>query len=165
MPSRLDHSPSCMWPPADRRVVLAVLGQQARRPSSDSRWRTPWPGASAAVVLDAVAVVGEEAHAEAASSAIGGEPLPARPTVMAAAAAARRQSASRPSCSTSFDDAGAVDAPARVLGIATTAGEAAEGGGPAAGLDGLGLLLAGLAQVGVEVDEARGDDAAAGVER
>ena len=41
---------------------------------------------------------------------------------------------------------------------------AAEGGGPAAGLDRLGLLPARLAQVGVQVDEAGRHDAAAGVE-
>ena len=42
--------------------------------------------------------------------------------------------------------------------------ESAERRGPAAGLDRLGLLATGLAQVGVEVDEAGRDDAAAGVE-
>ena len=41
---------------------------------------------------------------------------------------------------------------------------AAERGGPGAGLDGLGLLLARLAEVAVEVDEAGADHAAAGVE-
>ena len=55
--------------------------------------------------------------------------------------------------------------PASVLGMATTRGEPAERGGPGAGLDRLGLLLAGLAEVGVQVDEAGRDDAAAGVER
>ena len=43
-------------------------------------------------------------------------------------------------------------------------GEPAERRGAAAGLDGLGLLLAGLAQVHVQVDEAGADDAAGGVE-
>ena len=43
-------------------------------------------------------------------------------------------------------------------------GEAAERGRPAAGLDRLGLLLAGLAQMGVQVDEAGADDAARGVD-
>ena len=28
MPSRLDHSPSCMCPPAGERLVLAVLGER-----------------------------------------------------------------------------------------------------------------------------------------
>jgi len=41
---------------------------------------------------------------------------------------------------------------------------AAERGGPGAGLDRLGLLVAGLPQVRVEVDQAGGDHAAAGVE-
>ena len=43
-------------------------------------------------------------------------------------------------------------------------GEASEGGGAGAGLDRLGLFVAGLAQVGVQVDEARYDEAAGGVE-
>ena len=59
--------------------------------------------------------------------------------------------------------AGAVDGRVGV-GHGHDGGVAAEGGGPGAGLDRLGLLPAGLAQVGVEVDQAGGDDAAAGVE-
>ena len=38
-PSRLDHAPSCMWPPAASARVLAVLGQ--RRPRARARTRAP----------------------------------------------------------------------------------------------------------------------------
>ena len=59
MPSRLDHSPSCMWPPAASAVVLAVLGQ------GDAEAAGVLEGpAHEAVVLHAGAVVGEEPHAE-----------------------------------------------------------------------------------------------------
>ena len=50
-----------------------------------------------------------------------------------------------------------------VLGMASTAGEAAQHRGPGTGLDRLGLLLARLAQVRVHVDQT-GATAAAGVE-
>src|SRR5699024_11490896 len=43
-------------------------------------------------------------------------------------------------------------------------GETAAGGGAGAGLDSLGLLAAGLAQVGVEVHEAGQDDAPVGLD-
>src|SRR5690606_5863606 len=59
--------------------------------------------------------------------------------------------------------AGGVGGGGRV-GRGPRAREATEDGGARAGLDRLGLRGARLAQVGVQVDEPRGDDAAAGVE-
>ena len=50
------------------------------------------------------------------------------------------------------------------VGHGVHGGEAAAGGGAGAGLDGLGLLAAGLAQVGVEVDQTGEDHAALGVD-
>ena len=51
-----------------------------------------------------------------------------------------------------------------VFGIATTAVKPPSAAAAAAGLDRLGVLVARLAQVHVQVDQAGGDDAAAGVE-
>ena len=98
----------------------------------------------------------------AASSAIGARRSPARPTVMAPATATSAMARSA-----SVEDVahrlGRVQGGLGV-GHGHHGGEAPEGGGPGPGLDGLGLLAARLAQVGVEVDQARGDHAAAGVQ-
>ena len=161
MPRRLDHSPSCMWPPVGEGLVLAVLGQGdgPGRPLAYSRARRMRP-----VVLHAAAVVGEDPHAERRQLAHRRErPRPARPTVMAPLTRTSHSPAVSPSVEHLAHHGGGVDGRLGV-GHGQHGGEAAEGGGPAAGLDRLGLLAARLAQVGVEVDEARGDDAAGGVE-
>ena len=69
-PSRLDHSPSCMWPPpasASSSQCWASVDVEAPRvlegPAHDRH------------VLDAGAVVGEEAHPERGQLAHRGEPL------------------------------------------------------------------------------------------
>ncbi len=99
----------------------------------------------------------------AAISAIGASRSPARPTVMAPPRCdvAQRRAAEVEHLA---DHAGASRWPARCWAWPRTRGVAAERRGPGPGLDRLGLLPAGLAQVGVEVDQAGGDDAAAGVE-
>ena len=62
-----------------------------------------------------------------------------------------------------LDDAGGVGDRVGV-GHRVDGGEAAEGGGAAAGLDGLGVLAARLAQVGVQVDQPGQRDEPAGVD-
>ena len=62
-----------------------------------------------------------------------------------------------------LDDAGGVGDRVGV-GHRVHGGEAAERGGPGAGLDGLGVLAAGLAQVGVQVDQAGQRDQPVGVD-
>ncbi|GAA3116509.1 hypothetical protein GCM10017600_41640 [Streptosporangium carneum] len=63
-----------------------------------------------------------------------------------------------------LDDAGGVGDRVGV-GHGVHRGVAAEGGGAGAGLDGLRVLPAGLAEVGVQVDQARQSDEAPGVDR
>ena len=150
MPSRADHSPSCMWPPAEST-------------GSSQCWASTTPGRLAAYSMrpahqagvgDAGAVVGEEPHAELGHLAERGEllPRPADGDGARGAHVARRGAAELEHLA---HDAGVVDGRDGV-GHGEDARVAAEGGGPGAGLDRLGLLLARLAQVAVEVDEARG---------
>ena len=73
------------------------------------------------------------------------------------------QRARRPSSGTSRTTP-ALSMAGSVLGMATTAVKPPSAAARDAGLDRLGLLPAGLAQVGVEVDQPGRDDAAAGVE-
>ena len=63
-----------------------------------------------------------------------------------------------------LDDAGGVG-DREGVGHGVDGGVAAEGGGAGAGEDGLGVLAAGLAQVGVEVDQAGQQDLPVGVDR
>ena len=78
---------------------------------------------------------------------------PRSPTVTAPTGCTSTSPASRPRRQHLLDDAGGVGDRVGV-GHREDRGEAAEGGGGRAGRDGLGVLAAGLAQVGVQVDEA-----------
>ena len=138
---------------------LAVLGEHDVEPE-----RVLQRPAHQQRVLHAVAVVGEEPHAGGGQLGERGErPRRARPTVMHPAGSTSHSPARLALGAHELDHARRV---LRRVGVRHRhdRGEPAERGGPAAGLDRLGLLVAGLAQVGVEVDEARRDDAAAGVE-
>ena len=93
---------------------------------------------------------------------MGARRSPARPTVMAPATATWHM-APAPSARTSRATA-ALSIGGSVLGMATTAVNPPSAAARAAALDGLGFLAAGLAQMGVQVDESRGHQAPAGVE-
>ena len=158
MPSRLDHSPSCMWPPAASDSSSQCCASVTPRPDAYSSARrmsrlscTPLPSSV------------NMRTPSAAISAIGASCSPSRPTVIAPATCTSHSAALRPRSSTSRTTRGAVDGR---LGVrhGDDGGEAAERGGPRAGLDGLGFLAPGLAQVRVQVDQPGRDDAAAGVE-
>ena len=115
-----------------------------------------------AVVLDAVAVVGEEADAEAGQLGHGCELL----TRPADGEGGRRVDGAERIPAESLDladDGRAVDG-RRGVGHRHHGSEAAARRGPGAGFDGLGLLPARFSEVGVEVDQAGADDAAAGVQ-
>ena len=157
-PSSLQHWPSCITAPVRQAADLAVLGEDdvetervLHRPAHQQR------------VLHAVAVVGEEAHP-------GVGELGERRQLLARPAdrdAAGRQHLAQPGRLTLGPHE--VDDATRVLGRVGVRHRhdgrvATERGGPGPGLDRLGLLLARLAQVGVEVDEPRRHDAAAGIE-
>ena len=131
--------------------VLAVLGEDDALAEAAGVLHGP---AHEAGVGDAGAVVGEEPHAELGHLAERRELLarPADGDGARGAHVARRRAAELEHLA---HDAGVVDGRDGV-GHGEDARVAAEGGGPGAGLDGLGLLLAGLAEVAVEVDEARG---------
>lgn len=115
------------------------------------------------VVLDTPAVVGEQAHAECGHLANGRELLAGtvdgdgagHPHVGETGLATEQHDLTDHCC--------VVDGR---LGVrhGDNGREPAEGGSPRAGLDRLGLLAAGLAQVGVEVDQAGSHHAAPGVE-
>ena len=98
----------------------------------------------------------------AASSPMGASRSPARPTVMAPATATWHIAPS-PSDEDFEGHRRTVDRRVGV-GHGHHRREAPQGGGTGPGLHGLGLLGPGLAQMGVEVDEARGHQASAGVE-
>ena len=116
-------------------------------------------------VGDALAVVGEDPHA---GRGVGhraelGQPLAGQ----AHGDRADREHVAVPGLAAQppdlLDHAGGVGDRVGV-GHGVHGGEAAEGGGPGAGVDGLGVLAARLAQVGVQVDQARQGDQAAGVD-
>ena len=115
-----------------------------------------------AAVLHPGAVVGEESTPSAASSAMGARAWPARPTVMAPAT---DTSAMQPTPSVEHfgRHSGGIDGWLGV-GHGDNGREAAEGRRPGPGLDRLGLLTPGLAQMGVQVDQPGADQAAPGVE-
>ena len=104
-----------------------------------------------AAVLHAGAVVGEERHAERRQLAERGQRL-AGPPDGDGTGHRHLGRAPRPRASTSAGHPGRVDGRLRV-GHGHDGGVAAEGGGPGPGLDRLGLLAAGLAQMGVQVDQ------------
>ena len=102
-------------PARGERVVLAVLGQG----DAEAGGVLERP-AHQAGVLHAVAVVGEEAHAEGGHLGHRRQRSPARPTVMAPATSTSHSAASRPSSWTSRTTP-ALSMAGSVLGIATTA--------------------------------------------
>ena len=137
MPSRLDHSPSCMWPPAAR----AASSQCWARVTPRAQLAYSMARRMSRVVLHAGAVVGEQAHPEARPARPSAPAArPARPTVMAPAdthvAERRRRRARAPA----GDHAARVDGRVGV-GHGHHRGVAAERRGPAAGLDRLGRPL------------------------
>ena len=147
MPSRLDHSPSCMWPPG-------------ARASSSQCWASTTPRAPGVlhgpahepVVLHAVAVVGEEAHAEAGQLGHRGQLL-----ARAADRDGRRpdvaQRPSRPSSEDLPDHRRGESMAGSVLGMATTAVKPPRAAARVP-VSTVSASSAGLAQVGVQVDEA-----------
>ena len=153
MPSRLDQAPSCMAPPAARHVVLAVLGQR------DAEALGVVEGTShERAVLHAGAVVGEERDAERGQLASGARAL-AGPTDGDGAGHGDLGHAADAEGEHLRRHAGRVDGWLRV-GHGHDGRVAPERGRPGSGLDRLGLLAAGLTQVGVQVDQARADQAA-----
>ncbi len=113
-------------------------------------------------VLHTGAVVGEEGHAEGRQLAERGQGVAgasdgdgAGHRDLGGAADPERQHLGR--------HAGRIDRRLRV-GHGHNGRVATERGGPGTGLDRLGLLATGLTQVGVQVDQPRADQAAAGVE-
>ena len=143
--------------PGGQAGVLAVLGQgdpQALGVVEGPAHERP--------VLHARAVVGEEGHAEGGQLAERGQRGAGAPD----GDGARHRDLGRAARAEGEDlrrHPGGVD---RRLGVGhgDDGRVAAEGGRPGARLDRLGLLAPGLAQVGVQVDQARADEAAGGVE-
>ena len=117
-------------------------------------------------VVDALAVVGEDPdprRRSRPSRRARRAARPRRPTVTAPTGlhvAVAGLAAEPPDL---LDDAGGVGDRVGV-GHRVHGGEAAERGGPGAGHDGLGVLAAGLAQVGVQVDQAGQRDQPVGVD-
>ena len=114
MPSRLDHSPSFMWPPPARAASSQCWARVTPRPPPYSRARrmsrlscTPVPSSV------------NRRTPRAAISAIGASRSPARPTVMAPATSTSHR-ARRPRCWTSRTTLASSMA-GSVLGMATTA--------------------------------------------
>ena len=157
-PSSLQHRPSCITAPAVRRATSQCWASTMSRPSEYSIARRISSG-SCTPLPSSVKI----RTPASTSSANGASASPARPIVMHPAGSTSHSPAASPWAAHELDDA------PRVLGRVGVrhrhdGREAAEGGGPAARLDRLGLLPPGLAQVDVEVDEPGRDDAAAGVE-
>ena len=132
---------------------LAVLGERdaepagvLERPAHEER------------VLHAIAVVGEDAHADRGQFGEGGELGPVPADRDRGSGEHLAQSGPGGLLPDEVDHFHAVLCRIGV-GHRHDRGEAAECGGSAAGLDRLGLLLAGLAQVRVQIDEPGADDA------
>ncbi len=160
----------------DRRASRAARGGRRARPRGSRRaarrgagscacWETTPPKArtysSARRITrascDAVAVVGEDPDPRPGSGAMrpsSASSSPARPLVTAPTGWTSTSPAARPR-SRMRSAASAVSVTGLVLAIASTAVKPPTRGGPRAGGDGLGVLAARLAQVGVEVDESR----------
>ena len=150
-PSRLQHVALVHHRAFGEPGHLAVLGERdaevervLERPAHQQR------------ILHAVAVVGEEVHA-------GGGELGERRELLAVAAdrdRSRREHVAQPGelalAADEVDHARPQSWVGSVLGIATIAVKPPSAAARLPGLDRLGLLLARLAEVGVEVDEARG---------
>ncbi len=138
-------------------VVLAVLGQgdpEALGVVEGAPHERP--------VLHAGAVVGEEGHPEGRQLAERGQGLAGAPD----GDGTRHRDLGRAADTEGQHlgcHPGRVDRRLRV-GHGHNGREAAEGGRPGPGLDRLRLLAAGLAQMGVQVDQPGADEAAGGVE-
>ena len=144
--------------PSGQRVHLAVLGQDHPQSGGVLHGPAHEPG-----ILHAIAVIGEQAHAQRGHFGYGGQPVPlaahsdgARGVHIARCRAAQRQHF--------LHHRGTVDGRVGV-GHGHHRAEPAPHGGPAPRLDGLGLLGTGLAQMGVHVDQSGGHHAAGGVQR
>ena len=137
---------------------LAVLGE------SDVEVACVFEGPSHQLrILHSRAVVGEQSNTGVAQFAEGREVLPCASD----GDAPRRHHLAESSPTALFPNE--VDHDARVVrrfgvGHGHHGGEPTECCGPRAGLDGLGLLATGFAQVNVQVDQPGGDDASGGVE-
>ena len=159
-PSRAERSPSCICAPTVSRGSSACW---ATTPSK--RLDVLQRAAHQRRVGDAVPVVGEDPHA---GGGVGhgaelGQPL----ALQADGHRADRDDVDQAGLLAQppdlLDDAGGVGDRVGV-GHGVHGGEPAQRGGPAAGLDGLGVLPAGLAQVGVQVDQAGQRDQPGGVD-
>ncbi len=158
MPNRADQAPSCIDPPAASTSSSQCWASVTPSPRAYSSARrisrascTPLPSSV------------KNRTPRSASSAIGVSWEPARSIVMAADVRTSHE-VPRPRSRTSRAMP-AESMAGRGVGHGQHAREPAEGGGAGARLDRLGLFLARLAQVGVQVDEPGGDHAAAGVQR
>ena len=138
--------------PGQRRV-LAVLGQHG---AGEGPGVLQGPAHEAGVGHTG-AVVGEDPHPEAVELAEGGQLL-AGPALGDAGRGDHVAGGVAPEPQHLLHHRGGVDRRVGV-GHGHQRGVPAEGAGPGAGLDGLGVLPAGFPEVGVEVDEAGGDDA------
>ena len=159
IPSRLDHAPSCMCPPP-------------ARVSSSACWATIAPGSDAAYssarrITPALATQAPSSvkmrTPSAYSSPIGASCSPARPTVMQPDDTTSHSPAGGAGGEHRADDRGVVERGSRV-GHRHDRGEPAARRGARAGLDGLRLLVARLAQVHVQIDEPRAHHTPRGVQ-
>ena len=155
-----ESSPSFIWAPSVSRGSCACWAMTPSNALTYSSARRISTG-----VGDALAVVGEHPHPRGGVGhrAELGEPLAGQPDGDRADrvdVAVAGLAAEPPDL---LDDAGGVGDRVGV-GHRVDGGEAAQRGGPGAGLDGLGVLAARLAQVGVQVDQAGQRDQAVGVD-
>ena len=160
-PSRVATSPSCICAPSVSRGSSACWAMtpsnaftysRARRISRASATQCP----SSEKIRTRAADVGHRAQL---GQVLAGEPHGDRPDRLHVDQAGL---ATEPPHL--LDDAGRVG-DRRGVGHRAHRGVAAERRGPGAGLDGLGVLAAGFAQVGVQVDETRQGDQPVGVDR
>ena len=157
-PSRLQHSPSCMTAPSVRRATSQCWASVMPSPSEYSSARRISSGSCTPLPSSV-----NNLTPAAASSANGASCWPRRPTVMQPAGRHLAEAGRHRLAAHELDDAD------RVLGGIGVRHRhdrrvPTERRRPRAGLDRLGLLVARLAQMGVEVDEAGAHDAPRGVE-
>ena len=147
-PSRLDHSPSCMWPPRASASSSQCCARVTSKPRAYSRARR-MTATSCTPVPSSV----KRRTPNEASSPMGARRSPARPMVMAPATATTADGP-RTQGEHLEGDRGTVDRRVGV-GHGHHRREPPQRGRPRPGLDRLGVLGAGLAQVGVQVHESR----------
>ena len=158
IPSREDHSPSCMCPPSASESTSQCCARRTSRSEAYSRARRMIPSSCTPLPSSVKSRTPERRHLRHR-----GQPLP-----RTAHRDGARHLHSAQRRATQFlhlaHHGRRVD---RRVGVGhrNHGTEAAQRSGPAAGLHGLGLLAAGLAEVGVQVDQTGRHDAAAGVER